>query len=373
MIAARRATHGAGGWRTRPTTVGVLRDRAGFRATGRLSRLDTREIKPGARVAQDDYSKENAQDFALWKAAKPEDERAGAAWDSPWGRGRPGWHLECSAMALALLGETLDLHCGGVDLIFPHHEDEIAQSEGATGVTVRRGAGAMASSCCTDGAKMAKRVGNVRDGRGSSRASAFRAAAMRHLDVHDALSQGAQPVGRRRSKASQRAVARFGEFAERLDGADDARVATAAMAAAARVSSQTPGARRLFDDLNAPQALAAVFDFVQAANADLDRRGTDPDGAGAGGGGAGSSLRRRSALCRREAERGSRGAIGCGCSMATALPETAEAAFRRGWRSGCGAATRGPARFRAADAIRGAGVAGSRDRGHRRRYELEVD
>ncbi len=111
---------------------------ARFPGYGKLSRLDTREIKPGARVAQDDYSKENAQDFALWKAAKPEDERVGAAWDSPWGRGRPGWHLECSAMAIALLGETLDLHCGGVDLIFPHHEDEIAQSEGATGVTFVR-------------------------------------------------------------------------------------------------------------------------------------------------------------------------------------------------------------------------------------------
>jgi cysteinyl-tRNA synthetase len=74
-----------------------------FPAYGRLSRLDTREIKSGARVAQDDYTKENAQDFALWKAAKEEDERAGAAWDSPWGRARPGWHLECSAMAMALL------------------------------------------------------------------------------------------------------------------------------------------------------------------------------------------------------------------------------------------------------------------------------
>src|SRR6185312_10651705 len=70
-----------------------------FPSYGRLSRLDTRDVKAGARVAQDDYSKENAQDFALWKAAKPEDEAAGAAWDSPWGRGRPGWHLECSAMA----------------------------------------------------------------------------------------------------------------------------------------------------------------------------------------------------------------------------------------------------------------------------------
>ncbi len=104
-----RATRWRRGWHIRPTTVGVLRDRpiseyGGFRGSTRV------RSKPGARVAQDDYSKENAQDFALWKAAKPEDERAGAAWDSPWGRGRPGWHLECSAMALALLGETLDLH-----------------------------------------------------------------------------------------------------------------------------------------------------------------------------------------------------------------------------------------------------------------------
>src|SRR6476620_9061356 len=75
-----------------------------FPSYGRLSRLDTREIRAGARVSQDEYAKENAQDFALWKSAKDEDEKAGAAWDSPWGRGRPGWHLECSAMAIDLLG-----------------------------------------------------------------------------------------------------------------------------------------------------------------------------------------------------------------------------------------------------------------------------
>src|SRR5436309_1103236 len=91
-----------------------------FPGYGKLSRLDTREVKSGARVAQDDYSKENAQDFALWKAAKPEDEATGAAWDSPWGRGRPGWHLECSAMAVELLGETIDIHSGGADLAVPH-------------------------------------------------------------------------------------------------------------------------------------------------------------------------------------------------------------------------------------------------------------
>jgi cysteinyl-tRNA synthetase len=127
-----------------------------FKDYGKLSRLDTREVKAGARVIQDDYSKENAQDFALWKAAKPEDEAAGAAWDSPWGRGRPGWHLECSAMAMKYLGETLDIHCGGIDLVFPHHEDEIAQSEGATGKPFAR-FWCHGEFLLTEGSKMAKR------------------------------------------------------------------------------------------------------------------------------------------------------------------------------------------------------------------------
>jgi cysteinyl-tRNA synthetase len=131
-----------------------------FPSYGKLSRLDTREIKSGARVSQDDYTKENAQDFALWKAAKDEDETTAAAWDSPWGRGRPGWHLECSAMAMRYLGVTMDVHCGGVDLVFPHHEDEIAQSEGATGETFSR-FWCHGEFLLTDGSKMAKRLGNV--------------------------------------------------------------------------------------------------------------------------------------------------------------------------------------------------------------------
>src|SRR3954463_7026926 len=150
-----------------------------FPGYGKLSRLDTREVKSGARVAQDDYSKENAQDFALWKAAKPEDERSGAALDSPWGRGRPGWHLECSAMAMDLLGETLDLHGGGIDLIFPHHEDEIAQSEAATGKPFSR-FWSHGAFLLTDGAKMAKRVGNVLTVEGL-RESGVSAAALRHF------------------------------------------------------------------------------------------------------------------------------------------------------------------------------------------------
>jgi cysteinyl-tRNA synthetase len=244
-----------------------------FPQYGRLSRLDTREVKAGARVAQDDYSKENAQDFALWKAAKPEDERAGAAWDSPWGRGRPGWHLECSAMAIALLGDTLDLHCGGVDLIFPHHEDEIAQSEGATGVTFSR-RWCHGEFLLTDGAKMAKRVGNVM-AVADLRAARISGAALRHL-MYTTHYRQVLNLSEAALEASQRAVAHVGEFAERVAAAGPAhRGGTQAMAAIADEFEARVKAA-LFDDLNAPQALAAVFDFLRAANADLDKKGNAP-------------------------------------------------------------------------------------------------
>ncbi|MCX6935597.1 MAG: cysteine--tRNA ligase [Verrucomicrobia bacterium] len=104
-----------------------------FPGYGKLSRLDEREVKEGAsgRADADEYAREQAADFVLWKAHKEEDGEV--FWESPWGKGRPGWHLECSAMAMQIFGETIDLHGGGSDLIFPHHENEIAQSEAATG------------------------------------------------------------------------------------------------------------------------------------------------------------------------------------------------------------------------------------------------
>ena len=98
---------------------------------GQLLKLNLDEMRAGERVASDEYEKESVADFALWKAFVPEDGEV--TWDSPWGKGRPGWHIECSAMSIKALGETFDLHLGGEDLKFPHHEDEIAQSEGATG------------------------------------------------------------------------------------------------------------------------------------------------------------------------------------------------------------------------------------------------
>lgn len=243
---------------------------ARFPNYGRLSRLDTRSIRPGARVIADDYNKEDVRDFALWKAAKAEDERTKAAWDSPWGRGRPGWHLECSAMAKKYLGDTLDIHGGGVDLIFPHHEDEIAQSEGANGVTFSR-FWCHGEFLLTDGQKMAKRVGNVMS-IADLRESGVGAAALRHF-VFSVRYRQQLNLTEEALDASQRAVRRIGEFAARLSAASGG---TRGLAQAANTLEQDAKAA-LFDDLNAPQAVAALFDFIRRANSELDQsNGTDP-------------------------------------------------------------------------------------------------
>jgi len=243
---------------------------ARFPAYGRLSRLDTREIKAGARVAQDDYSKENAQDFALWKAAREEDERTGAAWDSPWGRGRPGWHLECSAMAMDILGETLDLHCGGIDLVFPHHEDEIAQSEAATGRPFAR-CWCHGEFLLIDDAKMAKRVGNVRTVQ-DLREQGISAAAVRHVIFSTHYRQQLNLVDEALTAAAN-SVRRIGDFAERLASAEGG---TAGLAEASDQLTRD-AVTALFTDLNAPQALAALHVFINRANAELDRRGGDQE------------------------------------------------------------------------------------------------
>jgi cysteinyl-tRNA synthetase len=239
-----------------------------FPSYGKLSRLDRREVKAGARVAQDDYSKENAQDFALWKAAKPEDERVHAAWDSPWGRGRPGWHLECSAMAIDLLGQTLDIHCGGIDLIFPHHEDEIAQSEAATGREFAR-FWCHGAFLLTEGAKMAKRLGNVTTVK-DMRESRIPAAAVRRF-VFNTHYRKELNLTEEALEASIDAVRRIEIFAERLAKASGG---TPELGQAADALTRDAEAA-LFDDLNAPEAIAALSVFVTRANAELDRGGRD--------------------------------------------------------------------------------------------------
>jgi len=239
-----------------------------FPGYGRLSRLDTREIRSGARVSQDEYTKENAQDFALWKAARDEDEQAEAAWDSPWGRGRPGWHLECSAMAMDILGETIDLHAGGVDLIFPHHEDEIAQSEAATGQVFAR-CWCHGEFLLVDSAKMAKRVGNVwgvseLEGEGLDGAAARYFMFSTHYRQQLNLSSEAL-------EASRRAVRRIGDFAERLSAAAGAPPELTAVAVEAEANFRAA----LAHDLNAPTGLAVLMVFLNRANALLDQGGSD--------------------------------------------------------------------------------------------------
>ena len=241
---------------------------ARFPGYGKLSRLDTRDIRPGARVAADDYNKEDVRDFALWKAAKPEDERTGAAWASPWGRGRPGWHLECSAMARRYLGDTLDIHAGGVDLVFPHHEDEIAQSEGATGKPLAR-FWCHGEFLLTEGVKMAKRLGNVASVQ-ALREAGLDAAAVRHFvfSVHYRKQLNLTEEG---LEASANAVRRIREFVDRLERATGG---TPGLAAAAEELEREASAA-LFDDLNGPRAVAALFEFVRRGNAELDAGGSD--------------------------------------------------------------------------------------------------
>src|SRR6185437_4934293 len=130
-----------------------------FPRYGELSHLDRSGLRAGVRVATDKYEKESVSDFALWKRAQPNDETIGAAWDAPFGRGRPGWHIECSAMSKRYLGATLDIHAGGVDLMFPHHENEIAQSEAANHETFARTWLHSEYLADATGAKMSKSAG----------------------------------------------------------------------------------------------------------------------------------------------------------------------------------------------------------------------
>jgi len=242
---------------------------AKFPGYGRLSRLDTRELKIGARVASDEYAKDDPRDFALWKKAEPIDEQVGAAWDAPFGRGRPGWHLECSAMSLEAIrpAQTLDIHAGGVDLIFPHHEDEIAQSEAATGRPFAR-FWVHGEFLNVRGTKMSKRFGNFLTAR-DLREQGVDAAALRLLFWQTHYRQPLDFSDEALDAATE-GVRRLGEFRDRLSGdgrrgTGDGRLAELA----ARFEADVRTA--LDDDLNAPRACAALFEFVRAGNRELDR------------------------------------------------------------------------------------------------------
>jgi cysteinyl-tRNA synthetase len=245
---------------------------AKFPTYGRLSQLDRREIKVGARVASDEYAKDNPSDFALWKKADAEDEAVGAAWDAPFGRGRPGWHLECSAMSLAEIGkrfqvQTLDVHAGAVDLIFPHHENEIAQSEGATGQTFARH-WLHGEFLNVRGTKMSKRHGNFLTAR-DLREQGVDAAAVRLLFFQTHYRQPVDFTDAALESAKE-GVRRLGEFHERLRRAAERAQGEGPLADLA-IPFEQEFAAAMNDDLNAPRAVAALFDFVRATNRELDK------------------------------------------------------------------------------------------------------
>ncbi len=238
-----------------------------FQDYGCLAHLDREGMQSGASVDADEYEKDNPQDFVLWKAAKAGE----PTWDSPWGPGRPGWHIECSAMGMELLGDRVDLHTGGVDLIFPHHENEIAQSEGALGHrwvnTWVHGEFLM-----VEGEKMSKSLGNF-------------------FTLRDLMAKGVDPIAFRFAmqsnhyrklynfsfeglRAAKAGMERIRAFRRRMEGAGEAGGGTwkEAIDPMARLSE----ARESFwsamsDDLNTPEALAALFTLISDLNAQDDR------------------------------------------------------------------------------------------------------
>jgi len=236
---------------------------AKFPAYGKLSKIDVAGIQAGARVDVDQYEKENARDFALWKAPKPGEH----FWETRIGPGRPGWHIECSAMSMKYLGDTLDIHTCGVDLAFPHHENEIAQSEAATGKQFVR-TWLHAEHLIIEGQKMSKSLGNFYTLRDLF-AKGHKPSTIRFLLLsvpyrrqlnftEDGLTQARNSTERLRNffmrlKTAQFAAGSNAEIVKRIEQAENDFDAA------------------LADDINTAAALASVFDLVRDINTAMDR------------------------------------------------------------------------------------------------------
>jgi cysteinyl-tRNA synthetase len=229
---------------------------------GRLARLDHDGLKSGARIDSDNYDKDDARDFVLWKAAKPDE----TSWDFGFGRGRPGWHLECSAMALRLLGEPpIDIHCGGVDLIFPHHENEIAQSEGATNKPFAR-FWVHVEHLLIDEEKMSKSLGNVFTVP-DIQAKGYRASTLRYLMLSTHYRKQLKFSWDTMDQAEE-ALRRLADFVERVDRVTAP--GTHAVIAEKVAATEAQFREAMGQDLNTAGALGAMFDLVRALNAAID-------------------------------------------------------------------------------------------------------
>ncbi|MGI8431359.1 MAG: cysteine--tRNA ligase [Chthoniobacterales bacterium] len=234
-----------------------------FPKYGELAHFNLAELKSTGRVKNDEYDKEHVGDFALWKAWDEED--GTVAWESPWGRGRPGWHIECSAMSTALLGDQLDIHCGGVDNIFPHHEAEIAQSEGCSGLAPFVRYWLHCAHLLVEGQKMAKSLGNfyvLPD----LLAKGYSGREVRYalLRVHYRAPLNFTFDG---LEEARQALARLDEWLRRLW---EAARAGERQVHQPKTIEDDKFAAALDDDLNISAALGHLFDQIRESNRELD-------------------------------------------------------------------------------------------------------
>ena len=228
---------------------------------GRLTQINISEQRTGDRVMEDEYDKDVPQDFALWKGWKEEDGEV--VWDAPWGRGRPGWHIECSAMSSESLGDHFDIHCGGVDNMFPHHENEIAQSQCATDQPFVN-FWLHSEFLMLDGGKMSKSLGNF-----------YRISALKELGFTAESIRYQLLAGHYRSKITfsidkkhegDKVVQRLSDFYTRLQKMNANESSTGSMPEA-----YSKFRDRMNDDLDSPQALAVFFDWMKTVNGKIDK------------------------------------------------------------------------------------------------------
>src|SRR5947208_2236381 len=237
---------------------------------GKLAHFNLDELQSTGRIKHDEYDKEHIGDFALWKAWDEADGDVG--WDSPWGRGRPGWHIECSAMATALLGDQIDIHCGGVDNIFPHHEAEIAQSEGVTGKKFVR-YWMHCAHLLVDNQKMSKSLGNFYTLRDVT-AKGYSGREVRYalLRVHYRAQLNFTFEG---MEESRQALMRVDEWLQRLRE-------TSSTTSPEKRAGPVPSDDFQFaldDDLNISGALGALFEAIRETNRPMHANELGADGA----------------------------------------------------------------------------------------------
>ena len=247
-------------------TGDVYYNTKGFAGYGKLCGQCMDDLESGARIEVDNI-KRNPMDFALWKAQKPGE----PAWESPWGMGRPGWHIECSAMSMKYLGETIDIHCGGQDLVFPHHENEVAQSEGATGKPFAK-YWMHNGHINVDNKKMSKSAGNFFTVRDIAKEFDLEAVRMFMLSAHyrSPINFSRDMIEQAKASLDRLYTARD-HFAFLLKNAKDGEMGERERALMEKVDAARSGFdSAMDDDLNTAEAMGNMFELVREANAALD-------------------------------------------------------------------------------------------------------